>query len=121
MTPARDIESPGGSELLTTSIQTYGFPGDVQPEPSSDSISISYGTPTYPTVQRERDVSPGASGHGGPSFSKSAAAAPVTAIAANAATTMTASFNGMVRRFDIERKSPVSWGCRRERSNESYR
>ena len=38
--------------LLTISYQTYGFPGEVQPEPSSDSISTSYSSPTYAVGQR---------------------------------------------------------------------
>ena len=59
ITPARDIDSPGGRELFLISYQTYGFPGEVQPEPSSDSISISYAEPTYPVGQRSRPASPG--------------------------------------------------------------
>src|SRR6188508_532136 len=82
MTPARLIVSPGGSELLTTSYQTYGLPGDVQPDPSSDSISSSYSAPTYAVGQRSSSSSPGVSWHGPPSMSKSAAVAPL----ANAAT-----------------------------------
>src|SRR6188508_282303 len=94
MTPARDIVSPGGRELLTTSYQTYGFPpGEVQPEPSSDSISTSYSWPTYAVGQRSTKPPPGGSGHCPPSFSKSAAEAPVTAIAANAPTSASASFS----------------------------
>ena len=52
ITPARDIVSPAGRVLLATSYQTYGFPGEVQPEPSSDSISTSFSWPTYAVGQR---------------------------------------------------------------------
>src|SRR6187200_1044829 len=85
MTPARLIVSPGGSELLTTSYQTYGFPGDVQPEPSSDSISISYACPTEAVGHFSTNPPPGGSVQSASepaSFSKSAADAPLTAIAA---------------------------------------
>src|SRR4029078_2063135 len=95
MTPARLIVSPGGSELLTTSYQTYGFPGDVQPEPSSDSISISYSCPTEAVGHLSTNPPPAGSVQSAPepaSFSKSAAAAPLTATAAKRVIRTSASF-----------------------------
>src|SRR5215475_7768126 len=61
ITPARVIVSPGGRELLTISYQTYGLPGEVQPEPSSDSISASYSSPTYAVGHRSSCPPPGGS------------------------------------------------------------
>src|SRR4026208_758529 len=95
MTPARLTVSPGGSELLTTSYQTYGLPGDVQPEPSSDSISISYSCPTAAARHLSTRPLPGGPVQPAPapaSFSKSPAAAPLTAIAATRVIRPRASF-----------------------------
>src|SRR5262245_8490053 len=104
MTPARLIVSPGGSELLTTSYQTYGFPGEVQPEPSSDSISTSYSSPTYAVGHRSSCPPPGGSVQSAPepaSVSKSAAEAPLTAMAASTAITTRATFIRIRGRIDV--------------------
>ena len=43
---------PGRKRAVHDLVPDVRVPGDVQPEPSSDSISISYSTPTYPVGQR---------------------------------------------------------------------
>src|SRR5262245_71726 len=112
MRPSRDIESPAGSELLTISYQTYGS----QPEPSSDSICTSYRTPTYAVGQRRSSSSPGVSRHGPLSMSKSAAEPPVTAVAASAPTTASASLRRLMGPGRRERPFAAFASQRRARS-----